>query len=269
MNRYDRTFNDLRARGERAFIPFAVAGDPSAELSQKVFETYLKCGADVLEIGYPFSDPIADGPVNQRGAIRAIAAGMCHDEFFGLVRRIRSTTQAPIGVLTYTNSVFHLGTDRYCRRAAQAGIDSVLVADMPPEEAGEVVSSCRAHGLCTVFIVSELTPSSRIKAICAQSSGFIYVVGRLGVTGTQTTVSSAIADTVSRIRAHTRLPLCVGFGLSTPDHISAVCEAGADGAIVGSALVALVEKHQKSPRRLLSSLETLVRSCKARTGRCA
>jgi tryptophan synthase alpha chain len=258
MNRYQETFARLRQCKRAAIIPFAVAGDPDIETSERILQTYVDAGADILEIGYPFSDPVADGPVNQRAAGRAIEAGLTHDAFFALIKRLRGRADIPIGILIYANSVLHYGADRFSKRAAAAGIDSLLVADLPPEESETLRTAMSRHGLGTVFIVSELTPKDRIDRICAATDSFVYVVSRLGPTGAQTDVSANVAKTLRRLRARTRLPLCVGFGLSKPEHIRAVVRAGADGAIVGSALVEQIERLGARKKTLLRALRDMV-----------
>lgn len=265
MNRYTETFRSLRKKNECAFIPFAVAGDPTIKTSETVFATFIDSGADILEIGYPFSDPIADGPVNQRAATRAIAAGLNHDSFFKLIGRLRKRTEIPFGLLCYANTVLHYGIDRFCKRAAESGIDSILVADMPPEESGEMLTSFRAADLATVFIVSELTPPDRLRYICNQVTGFVYVVSRLGPTGAAIKLDMSVAETLTRLRNTTEMPLCVGFGLSSPAHIRAVKKAGADGAIVGSHLVSLIEKSGGNKPQLLGKLANKVKAFKRAT----
>jgi tryptophan synthase alpha chain len=222
MDRYKKTFKRLKADGRIAFIPFAVAGDPDMATSESIFRAYIAGGADILEIGYPFSDPIADGPVNQRAAQRAIASGLSHDSFFALVRHLRAITDIPLGLLCYANSILHRGTDRFCREAAGAGLDSLLVADLPPEESGTLRKAMRRHGLGRVFIVSELTPENRMRRIASQVDSFVYVVSRLGTTGAGTTLSRSVAPTLARLKRFTGKPLAVGFGISTPRHVSAV-----------------------------------------------
>jgi tryptophan synthase alpha chain len=249
MNRYAQAFGSLRSRNEAAFIPFAVAGDPSLATSERVFGAYIDAGADVLEIGYPFSDPVADGPTNQRAAIRAIDAGITPRTFFALMARVRARTDVPIGLLMYANTIHHYGYDAFCRRAAV------------------FLEAVKRHGLASVFIVSELTPPARIRTICRHTTGFVYVVSRLGTTGVQSKVDSGVAGTLKRLRAVTDLPLCVGFGLSTPEHIVSVRDAGADGAIVGSALVATIERLGDRPDALTRRLKTMVRQYKRATCR--
>ncbi|MBN2188480.1 MAG: tryptophan synthase subunit alpha [Chitinispirillaceae bacterium] len=263
MNRYKKTFELLKANGETAFIPFAVAGDPDLSTSENIFKAYIDGGADILEIGYPFSDPIADGPVNQRAAQRAIAAGLNHGSFFALIRRLRAMTDVPFGLLCYANTVLHRGTERFCSEAADAGLDSLLVADLPPEESGTLHNAMRRHGLGRVFIVSELTPEVRMRRIASQADSFIYVVSRLGTTGAGKTLSGSIASTLARLKKVTDKPLAVGFGISTPDHVKAVRAAGADAAIVGSALVALIEANIKNRNKLPRLLARKVAAFKA------
>jgi tryptophan synthase alpha chain len=265
MNRYEQTFKALKAKKEIAFIPFAVAGDPDPKTSEAIFKTYIDSGADVLEIGYPFSDPVADGPTNQRAATRAISSGLTHDTFFALIRKIRAYSPCPIGILLYANSAHHLGYETFCRRAADAGIDSLLVADMPPEESGELGEAMQRHGLYMVHIISELTPNDRMRYICDSVTGFVYVVSRLGTTGVQTDIRSSVNRTLSRLRTVTKKPLCVGFGISLPDHVRRMKAAGADGAIVGSALVKIIEDNRSDRRTMLSLLSRSVAAYKKAT----
>jgi tryptophan synthase alpha chain len=265
MNRYAETFRKLGEKGEAAFIPFAVAGDPDVAASEKIFTAYIRGGADILEIGYPFSDPIADGPVNQRASGRSIAAGLDHGKFFALIKRLRAKTEIPFGLLCYANTVLHLGYDRFCSKAAAAGLDSLLVADLPCEESGPLQRAMCKYGLGRVFIVSELTPTERMRAICSQVDSFVYVVSRLGTTGVDATLSGSVKQTLGRLKKVTGKPLAVGFGISTPDQVKAVCKAGADAAIVGSALVAVIESQVKNIGRLSALLTRRVAAYKAAT----
>ena len=265
MNRYEKTFRRLKANGEIGFIPFAVAGDPDLSTSENIFKAYIDGGADILEIGYPFSDPVADGPVNQRAAQRAIRAGLNHDTFFALIKRLRASTNVPFGLLCYANTVLHRGVDRFCRESADAGLDSLLVADMPPEESGELQKAMRRYGLGRVFIISELTPPERMRFIASQVDSFVYVVSRLGTTGVGTTLSESVASTLRRLKKITKKPLAVGFGISTPEHVKAVRAAGADAAIVGSALVALIEGNIKNRKKLPALLARKTAAFKSAT----
>ena len=264
-NRYEQTFARLKKTNETAFIPFAVAGDPDLETSEKIFRSYIAGGADILEIGYPFSDPVADGPVNQRAGQRAIAAGLTHGSFFSLIKHLRSGSEIPIGVLCYANTVLHLGCERFCRDAAEAGIDSLLVADMPPEEFVPLHAAMREYGLARVFIVSELTPPDRMRMITSQVDAFVYVVSRLGTTGVNTEMSDSVAATLKRLKKVTKKPLAVGFGISTPEHVAEVRKAGADAVIVGSALVAAIESGLDHLEKLPATLAKMVKAYKAET----
>jgi tryptophan synthase alpha chain len=266
MNRYQKVFSALQAKNEAAFIPFAVAGDPDSATSETILKTYIDKGADILEIGYPFSDPIADGPVNQRGALRAIASGINHASFFKLMKAIRNYDHAiPIGLLLYANTVHFPGYKAFCKAAAEAGIDSLLVADMPPEEYDELGKEMTAAGLLRVFIVSELTPPDRMSMICDATDAFVYVVSRLGTTGTDASLSGSVAATVKKLKSVTDKPLAVGFGISTPDHVRQVVAAGADGAIVGSALVKLIEANLAAIDKLPAVIGKSVHAFKAAT----
>jgi tryptophan synthase alpha chain len=260
MNRYDNTFKKLRQNNRTAFMPFTVAGDPNMAVGADILKTFLKAGADILEIGYPFSDPVADGPVNQRAAQRAINAGITPARFFKMVGNLRKETDAPFGLLTYANIVNRAGYERFCELSAKAGIDSILVADMPFEESGEMLFHMKNCGLKSVFIVSELTPPARMKHICSVTTGFIYVVSRLGPTGVHSDFSTSAKTTIAKLRKITSLPLCVGFGISSTAHVAAVRNAGADGAIAGSLLVSIVEKFKNHPKAMLESLHSSVKS---------
>ena len=266
MNRYKNTFARLKKNNETAFIPFAVAGDPDLATSEKILKTYIAGGADILEIGYPFSDPVADGPINQRAGQRAIAAGLNHETFFALIRRLRAfSADVPMGLLCYANTVYHLGFDRFCREAAEAGLDSLLIADMPPEESAGLQQDMQKYGLGRVFIVSELTPPERMRMIVSQVDSFVYVVSRLGTTGVVANFSDSVAATIRRLKQVTKKPLAVGFGISPPEHVKAVRKAGADAAIVGSALVSVIEENRKKQKILLSLIGEKVAAYKAQT----
>jgi len=241
MNRYEKAFDNVKKIGGAAFIPFAVAGDPTPDMFIDVIRAYVSGGADILEIGYPFSDPVADGPVNQRASQRAIRAGLDYSTFFSLIKKIRSFTDIPIGMLGYANVINHLGYEAFCKKAADAGIDSILAADMPPEEARELGLAMRAHNIGRVFIVSEFTPDERMRYICDKVDSFVYVVSRPGITGVDKTLSASVKTTLARLKKVTDKPAAVGFGISTPEHVREVCKAGAQGVIVGSALVSEIE----------------------------
>jgi tryptophan synthase alpha chain len=243
MDRLANAFARACAEHRAAFVAYLCAGDPDFDTSLAACRALLENGADILELGVPFSDPLADGLTNQLAAQRALEGGMTMARVLELVRRVRAEFPAvPVVFYTYYNLVFANGVDAYVRAAQAAGVDGMLTLDLPPEEAGEVKAACERHGLKTVFIVAPTTPDARLPKICAAATGFIYYVSREGVTGVRAEVAAGLAEAVARIRVHTSLPVAVGFGLSTRAHIAAVASL-ADGVIVGSVLVNVIRDH--------------------------
>jgi tryptophan synthase alpha chain len=266
MNRYKKTFNRLKRKKEKALIPFVVAGDPNYKVSLEIVKRIINSGADILELGFTFSEPIADGPTIQTAGVRALKAGVNTDKNLNFIKQIRKfDNDIPIGILIYANLIYQRGVDRFYRDAAKAGIDSVLVADLPIEEADEYVKAARKNKIKTVFIVSPLTSNERLKKITKKVRGFVYVVSRLGVTGVRKELEGGTLKLLRRIRPKTKLPLCVGFGISKKEHVKAVCKAGADGAIVGSAIVKIIEKNLKSKKLMLRKIENYIKSMKEST----
>lgn len=242
MDRISSTFAQARREKRAVFVAYLTAGDPDFDTSLAACRAVLEAGTDVLELGVPFSDPLADGPTNQRAAQRALESGMTAARTFELVRRIREFSQAPIVFYTYYNLVFSNGVEAYVRAMKDAGVDGLLTLDLPPEEAGELLAACAKHGVKTIFIVAPTTPDTRLPRICAATTGFIYYVSREGVTGVRDQVASNIPAAVARIRAHTALPVAVGFGISTPAQVREVAQS-ADGVVVGSALVNVISEN--------------------------
>ena len=242
MDRIAETFARTRREKRAAFVAYLCAGDPDFDTSLAACRAVLDAGADVLELGVPFSDPLADGLTNQLAAQRALAGGMTAARVFELVRRIREKSQVPIVFYTYYNLVFSNGVENYVRAAKEAGVDGMLTLDLPPEEADELLAACAQHGLKTIFIVAPTTPASRLPRIGAAATGFIYYVSREGVTGVRDQVAANIPEAVARIRQHTTLPVAVGFGLSTPEQVKQVARV-ADGVVVGSALVNVIKDN--------------------------
>jgi tryptophan synthase alpha chain len=240
MDRIAETFARTRREKRAAFVAYLCAGDPDFDTSLAACRAVIDAGADVLEIGVPFSDPLADGLTNQLAAQRALDGGMTAARVFELVRRLRETSQVPIVFYTYYNLVFSNGVDAYVRAAKAAGVDGMLTLDLPPEEAAEVIAACARHEVKTVFIVAPTTPAARLPVIGAAATGFIYYVSREGVTGVRAQVASNIPDAVAAIRKHTALPVVVGFGISTRDQVREVAQV-ADGVVVGSALVNVIK----------------------------
>jgi len=222
MDRIAETFARTRREKHTAFVAYLCAGDPDFATSLAACRAVIEAGADVLELGVPFSDPLADGITNQLAAQRALDGGMTADRVFELVRRIRETSQVPVVFYTYYNLVFSNGVEAYVRAAKQAGVDGMLTLDLPPEEAGEVLAACAKHDLKTVFIVAPTTPSGRLPVIGAAATGFIYYVSREGVTGVRDQVAANIPEAVAAIKKHTTLPVVVGFGISTREQVRQV-----------------------------------------------
>lgn len=242
MDRIAQTFARTRREKRAAFVAYLCAGDPDFDTSLAACRAVLDAGADVLELGVPFSDPLADGLTNQLAAQRALEGGMTAARVFELVRRLREKSQVPIVFYTYYNLVFSNGVENYVRAAKEAGVDGMLTLDLPPEEAGELVAACAQHDLKTVFLVAPTTPASRLPRIGAAATGFIYYVSREGVTGVRDQVAANLPEAVARIRPHTALPVAVGFGLSTREQVRQVARA-ADGVVVGSALVNVIKDN--------------------------
>lgn len=253
MSRLADAFARARSEKRAAFVAYLCAGDPDFETSLAACRTVIENGVDVLELGVPFSDPLADGLTNQLAAQRALASGMTSTRVFELVRRIREFSAVPVVFYTYYNLVFTNGVDAYVRAARAAGVDGLLTLDLPPEEAGELATACRAHGVDTVFIVAPTTPDARIAIIAKAATGFIYYVSREGVTGVREQVAGNIPEAVARIRACTGLPVAVGFGLSSRSQVAQVA-AHADGVIVGSVLVNCIRDHLGNPGKITARL---------------
>ena len=241
-SRLDATFAALRARRERALVPYFTAGDPSIATTRQLVVEAARRGADAIELGIPFSDPLADGPVIQRATQRALAAGVTLPRVLELVREMRSEVSVPLVCLTYYNPVLAFGLKAFCRTAVEAGIDGVIVADLPPEEAGPLQAEAEPAGLDLVHLVAPTSTPERMRRIARASQGFIYLVSLTGVTGERAALAPELSQQLRALRAITTKPICVGFGISTPEQAREVGRV-ADGVIVGSAIVRLVEQH--------------------------
>ena len=260
-SRLDATFAALRARRERALVAYFTAGDPSLALTRKLVVEAARRGADVIELGIPFSDPLADGPVIQRATQRALAAGATLPRVLELVREMRGEVSAPLVFLTYYNPILAFGLKAFCRTSVEAGIDGVIVADLPPEESGPLRAESLPAGLDLIHLVAPTSTSERMRKIARASEGFIYLVSLTGVTGERTALAPELAQQLRALRAVTTKPVCVGFGIGTPEQAALVGHA-ADGVIVGSAIVRLVEQHAAS-RELLSRVGDFIAGLKA------
>jgi len=263
MSRIDRVFEK---RGTTAFIGFAVAGDPDEATSIRIAKALIDGGTDILELGVPFSDPVADGPMIQRADDRALAARTTPDTIFRIVKAVRAYSDVPIVFLTYYNIVHRRGIERFYREAREAGVDGILVADMPVEESEEVTAIAARHGIDPIFLITQTTGDDRITMIAARTRGYLYLVSVLGVTGVRDQVSSGAIDLLHRVRRHTDLPLALGFGISTPDHVKTCAAAGADGVIVGSAIVDIVERNLDNPEVMEQRLRDYVMQMKQAAG---
>jgi tryptophan synthase alpha chain len=242
VSRIAPTFARLKAEGRRALMPFIMGGDPSLEATETFLTRCAEAGADLLEIGIPFSDPIADGPVNQRAALRALRAGTTLAGVLDMVSRMRRQVTQPIVLLSYYNPILCLGLVPFATRAAEAGVDGVVIPDLPPEEGAALRAAADPADLDVVFLAAPTSTDARLARVASASQGFIYCVSLTGVTGVRANLGSDVGALVGRLRAHTRLPVCVGFGVSTPEHARQIASV-ADGVIVGSAIVATIERE--------------------------
>jgi tryptophan synthase alpha chain len=256
-SRIGRLFERCSAEGRKAFIAYLAAGDPEMKATVPLVSALERGGADLIELGVPFSDPIADGPVIQRASERALRAGTTLDAILDMVREIRTKSQVPILLFSYFNPVMHYGFERLARDAANAGVDGVLLTDLSVEEAEEPVARLREHSLDTVFLVAPTSSERRLELVGKHSSGFVYLVSRTGVTGEQASLSEQAIPLIQRTRRHSTLPLAVGFGISKPEHVAEVARF-ADGVVVGSAIVKAIEANMASPD-LNAAVETFTR----------
>lgn len=246
MNRIDATFEQLAGRKEKALVGFVTAGDPDTGQSLKLISAMCSAGLDLLELGVPFSDPTADGPVIQRSSGRALAAGIGLGQVLGMIEALRRRTQVPIIVFSYYNPILAYGATAFHRDALNAGADGVLLVDLPPEESDELTGGWPDERLCLIRLTTPTTSPERMQRIAASASGFIYHVSKLGVTGSQGLPLAEIGRKVRELRSITRLPVCVGFGISTPQEVSAVA-ALCDGVVIGSAFEQLIEENIGKP----------------------
>jgi tryptophan synthase alpha chain len=247
-------------------VAYLVGGDPDPATSLAAAMAIVEGGADILEIGIPFTDPIADGPVIQEANVRALAGGMTTERLFALVRAIRERVQVPIVLMTSYNPVYVRGDARFCREARDAGADAVLVTDLPPEESGPFDAAAREHGLDRIFLVAPNTPPERLPLIAGLASGFLYLVSVQGVTGVRESLDPAIARRIALVRSAASLPVAVGFGISRPEHVREIADAGADAAIVGSAVVRIVGAHGGDVAAMQAALRAYVAGMRSAVG---
>ena len=265
MNRIPAMVERLRARSEGALVPFLVLGDPDAETSLRLVDRLVESGADMLELGFPFSDPPADGPVIQAADHRALATGMTPPGAFDLLAEIQRRHGIPVGLLVYYNLVLQFGVEAFYARCAETGVDGVLVADLPLEESADAVAAAQAAGVAPVFIGSSLSSNDRLAALAEVAEGYLYAVARIGVTGSEQGLDGQLAAEFARYRRAVPLPVIAGFGISNPEHVRQVLAAGADGAICGSALVRHIAANLGDVDAMLRETGGLVASLKAAT----
>ena len=242
MNRIDEKFQALRTANKTGFIAYITAGDPNLQSTPTLVAALEKSGVDIVELGIPFSDPLADGATIQAASGRAIAAGATVAGVLDAIREIRKTSQIPIVLFTYLNPIYIYGFDRFHADASAAGADGLLILDLPPDEAARNAELMKSHGLLSIRLIAPTTPPERMELIAKSAEGFIYYVSREGVTGEQTSLSTDIASQVAEIKKYTTLPVAVGFGISTPDQAAEVARES-DAVVVGSAIVRRIGEH--------------------------
>ena len=263
MNRIVERFVRLKTEGKKGFVVYIGAGDPDLESTRRLAIAFDDAGVDILELGIPFSDPLADGLVNQLAAQRGLESGTTPSSVLEMVTAIRQSSQVPIVLYIYYNLMHRHGSNKFMQDAARSGVDGLLVLDLPPEESEDYEQQAREAGLCNIYLIAPTTPEDRIALIAKRGAGFIYYVSREGVTGMQDKVAANLSQMTGRIRAHTKLPIAVGFGVSSPEQARLVAQC-ADAVVVGSAVVDRIAQFGKSPE-LVPKVAEFVRSLVAAT----
>jgi tryptophan synthase alpha chain len=253
MTEIGKTFDRLKRKGKKAFIPYIMAGDPSLERTGEILHLFGECGADIIELGVPFSDPLADGPTIQQASERALQNGVTLRKILSFVKDIRQNFRIPIVLMTYYNPVFKYGEENFIKDAKKAGVDGVIIPDLPPDEAEHFIHLSREAALDTIFLLAPTSTDDRIKKVTRASRGFIYYVSITGITGASLLLDGSMDILISKIRKYTNKPVAVGFGVSSPEEASAVSRIS-DGVIIGSAIV---KKLHKSPLDLKNYLVSL------------
>jgi tryptophan synthase alpha chain len=266
MNRYQAMFERLNEKNQGAFVPFVTVCDPNPEQSLKIMQTLVAAGADALELGIPFSDPLADGPTIQGANIRALDSGATPDICFEQIGKIRAENpDLPIGLLMYANLVFARGIDSFYERCAKAGIDSVLIADVPTNESGEFIAAAKKHGVDPIFIAPPTASDETLKSVAELGGGYTYLLSRAGVTGAETKANMPVGHMLEKLNQYDAPPALLGFGISEPAQVKEAIESGAAGAISGSAVVKIIESNVDQPQQMLDQLANFVTSMKAAT----
>lgn len=266
MERYENLFTQLKDRKEGAFVPFVTLGDPSVEQSLKIIDTLIEAGADALELGIPFSDPLADGPTIQEATLRAFAAGVTPSQCFEMLALIRQKHPTiPIGLLMYANLVFSKGIDEFYAQCEKVGVDSVLVADVPVEESAPFRAAALRHNIAPIFICPPNADEELLRQIASHGRGYTYLLSRAGVTGAENRAALPLHHLVEKLKAYDAPPSLQGFGISAPEQVTGAIDAGAAGAISGSAIVKIIEKNVAAPEQMLAELKAFVCAMKAAT----
>jgi len=266
MSRYQQAFTVLAAKNEGAFVPFVTIGDPNRAQSMAIMETLIAAGADALELGIPFSDPVADGPTIQKATSRALNAGINPDICFEMISEIRAKhPQMPIGLLLYANLVYGSGTAQFMKKAAAAGVDSILIADVPVQLGEQFKLAGDAVGIETIYIAPPNADDATLKQVAEQGAGYTYLLSRAGVTGAETKAEMPIGPLLDKLKSFNAAPCLLGFGISSPEQVKQAIAAGAAGAISGSAVVNIIEKNLDDNAAMLAELHNFIAPMKAAT----
>ena len=268
MDRYQAKFAELQEKGEGAFVPFVTIGDPNLELSFQIIDALVQGGADALELGIPFSDPLADGPTIQDANLRALNAGTTPDKCFDIIRRIRDKyPELPIGLLMYANLIYHAGINTFYARARAAGVDSILVADVPTVESKPFVEAAHANDIKPIFIAPPNADDATLKEVSELGGGYTYLLSRAGVTGTETKAAMPVDTILAKLKEFNAPPPLLGFGISNSEQVADAIHAGAAGAISGSAVVNIIKRNLNDHENMLLELKTFVAKLKTGTRR--
>ncbi|MBF0511063.1 MAG: tryptophan synthase subunit alpha [Candidatus Omnitrophica bacterium] len=257
MNRIEQKFKSLKAKNKKAFIAFVTAGDPGLRKTEEIILALEKAGVDIVEMGIPFSDPMADGPTIQASFLRALQKGVKVQNILDTVKRLRRKTELPIAFMMSYNLIFHYGQEQFIKACRAAGVDGLIVPDLPPEEAVDLRALAKRHDISMIFFVAPTTVEARIKANTKASTGFIYYLSLTGITGTQKAVSSSVVKHIQHIKRFTDKPVCAGFGISTPQQVKEISKA-ADGVIVGSAIVKVINQNKGNLPAVIKYVSFLV-----------
>ncbi|MFH0732665.1 MAG: tryptophan synthase subunit alpha [Candidatus Omnitrophota bacterium] len=258
MNRIDRKFKELQKMRKKAFIAYICAGDPDLRTTEELVYILESSGADIIELGVPFSDPLADGPTIQAASQRALKKGVYLKKIFTLIRSLRKKTQVPIVLMGYYNPILRYGLTNFISDAVSAGADGAIIPDLPVEEAGDFIKQSRKFRFSSIFLISPTTTTPKIKEIISKSTGFIYYVSLTGVTGARESLPAGISADVKRIKRYTKKPVCVGFGISRPSQVKQI-SSFADGVIVGSAIIKKIEANLGNRDKILHSVASLIK----------